>query len=77
MTDYFTKGNKIVQNLEDAGCSPQNIEQCCHCYEEGSVEELLRLLSGHRKFLLEQIHENQKKLDCLDYLIYKIRKGVK
>ena len=34
----------------------------------------MAVLTVHRKKLLEGIHAEQKKLDCLDYLIFKMRK---
>lgn len=36
-------------------------------------ETKLVLLEKHRKKLLDAVHENQKKIDCLDYLIYQVR----
>lgn len=34
----------------------------------------LQILSEQRKELLDELHLVQKELDCLDYLIYKIKK---
>ena len=42
--------------------------------EKGTRESQLCLLCGQRKLLLERVHEAQARLDCLDYLIYQIRK---
>ena len=35
--------------------------------------ELIRLLTPHRKSLLDALHADQAKLDCLDYLLFKLR----
>jgi hypothetical protein len=31
------------------------------------------LLKKHRNSLLDKIHEDQKAIDCLDYLFYRIK----
>lgn len=64
----------IVQNMEDAGCGEETIEQFLKCLKKGSVDQQLLLLSRYRRSLLEKLHEGQKKIDCLDYLIYQIQK---
>ena len=35
----------------------------------------LKLLAGYRFSLLERIHEEEKKIACLDYFIYQIKKS--
>ncbi len=35
---------------------------------------LERLLAGHRKELLDRVHEYDRKIDCLDFFTYSIRK---
>ena len=62
----------IVQNLKDAGCSKDVIECCISCLNNGRKEELLRRLENHRKGLLHKVHEGEKQIDCLDYLVYQI-----
>ena len=37
------------------------------------IEAQIRLLSDHRKLLLQNIHADQRQRDCLDFLLYKIR----
>ncbi len=60
----------IEQNLKDAGCDAQMIEECLECLAKGKIREELRQLERHRGLLLERLHVEQKKIDCLDYLIY-------
>lgn len=62
-----------VQNLKDAGCGPVLIEDFMKLNKQGEIKSQLILLSKQRKFLLDNVHENQKKLDCLDYLIFNIK----
>lgn len=64
----------IVQNLEDAGCSKEVIDNYLKLENEGEVRAKLTLLERHRRILLDKVHEDQKKIDCLDYLIYQVKK---
>ena len=66
----------LIENLRDAGCTPDAIEQITKCYKKDHTSaELRRILSKQRRLLLEKVHESQRQLDCLDYLLYKIKKG--
>lgn len=65
----------VIENLEDAGCGKEMIEEFLIFQEKGLKTHQLCILSEHRKNLLVRIHEEQKKLDCLDYLIYQMKKG--
>ena len=62
----------IIQNLKDAGCTDELIEEFRTLEEHAEEERQLQLLSGHRKHLLEELHKEEKRIDCLDYLIYQI-----
>ncbi len=65
----------VIQNLKDAGCNQVMIEQFLGYVKEGQTDEQLRLLIGQRKTLLERVHVEERKIDCLDYLVYQIRKN--
>lgn len=65
----------LYQNLIDAGCEQGTAEQCISLMKAGKHTDLLRLLSRHRADLLDTVHENQKRIDCLDFLVYQIGKG--
>ena len=43
-------------------------------FDENQKEKQLELLEIHRNQLLIQIHKEEKKISCLDYLIYQIKK---
>ena len=64
----------VVRNLKDAGCSQQTIEQCMECLKRGTLSEQMELLSRHRDSLLDQMHREQRRIDCLDYLVYQIQR---
>jgi len=63
----------VIQNLKDAGCAQDIIECCISCMKLGKKKELLKRLEDHRKALLHKVHEEEKHIDCLDYLVYQIR----
>ena len=63
---------KVRQNLVDAGCSEGFIDDYA---ATGSGSEQLCRLRQHRKELLRRIHDGQRQLDCLDYLIYQVKRG--
>lgn len=64
----------VIQNLRDAGCGQDIIKCCVACMEQGRKGELLKRLAEHRKDLLHRVHENEKQIDCLDYLVYQIQR---
>lgn len=64
----------IIQNLKDAGCSQEIVECCIQCLDKGKKAELLKQLESHRKGLLDKVHEGEKQIDCLDYLVFQIER---
>lgn len=64
----------IYQNLIDAGCDENIIEKCIRFVKNGKAVDMLPILSKHRKNLLDSVHTGQKQIDCLDYLIYSLKK---
>ena len=67
----------LYENLLDAQCSEELSKRCSVVAEHGQTGKMLILLREHRKELLNQIHRQQKALDCLDYLIFQTEKGEK
>ena len=64
----------IYQNLKDAGCDAQTTEGCMSFVKSGNAKGMLPLLQRYRKALLGTVRSGQRKIDCLDYLMYKIQK---
>lgn len=60
----------LRENLADAGCDPALTRQAMALLATGRRQEVLDLLTRYRRDLLDCCHREQKKLDCLDYLIY-------
>ena len=71
----YTSQKAVIENLKDAGCSAETIARFVDYFDCGAVERQLGLLSQHRDRLLARIHKNEKRIACLDYLIYQIRQG--
>ena len=65
----------LYDNLLDALCPEELSEHCCALAERGQTGQMILLLRGYRKELLGQIHEQQKALDRLDYLIFQTENG--
>lgn len=63
---------EITQNLVDASCDEETIRRFWNLIRSGRQEDALTLLRRHRQRLLECCHAQQKKIDCLDYLLYQI-----
>ncbi len=66
----------IYQNLLDAGCDEHMAEKCMDLVKEEKCADMLPILAGYRASLLSQVHDGQKRLDCLDFLVYKIKKKI-
>ncbi len=64
----------LLDNLEDAGCGPEFAERFLALERSGQYREQLRLLSTHRRHLLDCLHQDERRIDCLDYLVYQLEK---
>ncbi len=84
LIEYGSK-EAVIQNLKDAGCAQDIVACCISCMEQGKKKELLKRLEEHRKGLLHKVHKEkplsekdfcleEKQIDCLDYLVYQIRR---
>lgn len=62
----------LRENLRDAGCDLDTIRRCEVLAQGQKEAELMRILSQHRRALLDAVHQNERRIDCLDYLIYQI-----
>ena len=60
--------------MRDAGCDMKTVERFMELGEEGKTREQLDLLANHRRQLLDRVHKEEKRIDCLDYLVYQMQK---
>lgn len=62
----------IKENLTDIGLDSNSISRCIDMLEKGMYSDLERFLSLYRRELLDNVHEYNKRIDCLDYFTYKL-----
>lgn len=67
----------MIQNLKDAGCDVDMISDICRLYEAGELPDMIKILRRYRCHLMDDLHESQNRVDCLDYLVYQLEKGLK
>lgn len=71
---------KAIRILEDAGCDEETVRRYCELEayqgrQSIACKEQIRLLRKHRRLLMDQLHRCQQQLDCLDYLLYRMREA--
>lgn len=67
--------DELIRNLRDAGCGEETVSSFLGLFESGESAKAKMLLSRHRKELLDGIHEEERKISCLDYLVFQLSKG--
>lgn len=65
---------RIRRNLSDAGCSASQIVQFLELEEQRKRQEQYQLLSRQRALLLKELHQDQYRIDCLDYMVFTMQK---
>lgn len=63
----------VIQNLKDAGCTCKTVEKFLSYEKEGKLQEQLEVLSVQRKHLLDKVHREERRISCLDYLVYQLQ----
>jgi len=64
----------LRQNLVDAGCGQEIVERCMDLAQQKRTREMKHILACHRQTLLDTLHADEKRIDCLDYLVFTIDK---
>ena len=67
---------ELTQALRDAGCDGAAVNEFMRLYAEGQTAKAQKLLSQQRKRLLDGIHAEERKINCLDYLVYEMNRSV-
>ncbi len=62
----------VIQNLRDAGCDQKIIKTFMAYMDQDDLNSQMRLMDEQRKRLLDRVHEEEKKIDCLDYLVHQM-----
>lgn len=60
--------------MEDAGMSQNAIAKAIVLYESDAHDELVRFLRVQRCELVDEMHESQRRVDRMDYLIRQSKK---
>ena len=68
---------QLIHGLSDAGCSAETAERIGTLYEAGSYDEMLRRMKVQRCVLVDEMHESQRKVDRMDFLIRDQEKRMK
>lgn len=63
----------LIRALQDAGCDDTAIDSFIKA--NGRKKDMLHILQQQRINILNILHPVQKQLECIDFLIYKIRKA--
>lgn len=74
MVSQLTEEN-MKQSLKDVGCDPSTVKEFLISYQKEDTKKQILFLKCQRCMILEHLHQIQKNIDCLDYLIYIIKKG--
>ena len=64
----------LLMGMADAGCKAEEIVKAERILQTGNMRELTRFLRQCRYGLLDRMHESQKRVDLMDYLIRKTEK---
>ncbi len=68
--------DQMLSNLADAGCGQEELEHAAQLYETGDAEALLRHFRKCRSRRMDELHEVQRKVDRLDFLIRQKTKAI-
>ena len=66
MTDY---AETLRSCMEDAGMSADTVTRAIELFKSDQRDDLVRFLRMQRCRLVEEMHESQRKVDRMDYLI--------
>lgn len=64
----------VLQLLRETECSEEFTQQFAAAIDQESIAGQLRLLRAQRRRQLERLHDEERKLDQLDYLRYRLEK---
>ena len=68
---------QLIKGLSDAGCSTETAERIGTLYEAGSYQEMLHQMKMQRCVLIDKMHESQRRVDRMDFLIRNQEKQMK
>lgn len=69
--------DRLLVGLADAGCTREEIQGARRLLETDRSAELTRYLRRCRANRMDEMHESQKKVDRMDYLIRQAEKTIR
>ena len=76
MANLHDQQAMILENLQDAGCDEHLCQEILHYLCGAQIPYALCLLRQHKRQLLARLHDNEYKIDRLDYLMYQLNQMV-
>ena len=67
----------VKRNLLDAGCSDVSAAVVDQLVQAGRISDALHEMRVIRCNLMDELHQSQRRVDCLDYLIRQTEKQIK
>ncbi len=62
-----------IDDLQAAGCDGKTVRRFLALKAAGNQMEQFRLLATHRRLLPDRVHEEERRIRCLDCLVYRMR----
>lgn len=70
----MTEIEKFGECLDDIGCNEAEKSGIMRCRCCDDLNGTIRLLRKRRQVILDEIHEEEKQISCLDYLVFMLEK---
>lgn len=74
MTDIVEKKADLIRLLKELNCKDADLRQIREFILAGEYSYAAILLRRHRAALLEDLHESQSRVDCLDFIVYQMNR---
>lgn len=74
MANANNQSEILYQNLTDAGCSEELIKKCMELFRQNETAQMIKLLRAYKESMLALLHKSEESIDCLDFLIYRLKK---
>ena len=71
------EAEQLMQGLKDSGCTDEAAAKICALCSAGDYAAMLHQMKKARCALVEEMHESQKRVDRMDYLIHMQEKRMK
>lgn len=65
----------LYLNLIDAWCDESTALNCIAMLKEGRQRDALTMIERYRAELLRRVHDDERRIDRLDFFAYTVRKG--